>query len=604
MVDSKDHKMNAIHISKMSSTKVSQLPLPTLPPDKKETPWKSIITCGIICVCQAIQFSLYFSSLWPYLQLLDASVTENFFGYVTSAYSIGQIVSAPLVGIWSTKLKSIVLPSQCSLLFVFIGNAIYFTAALHGKKYGALIGRLFVGLGAGNMSMMQSYASMSSVPADRSRAIAIITGGVSLGMCVGPGLQLLFTPLGYPGIYIYKSLYLNMYTAPALTCCVVNLLMPDFANEKGKKKEDRIKVEPYDKLAVFLCHFTRFTQLFTWTNLETIGPAFAMSVFAISRDQTVKWFATSHLILGFLSLFIYLLFIVIKMEKHCDFRKICISGLLGFVLFHVVTYSWPFLPGSLKTYSNEEYNLYLNGTVKTEPVGCPIDRFEWCQTLSPVNIWVFFFMFILTVGGFWSEINISLSTILSQILGPRQQTNQQSLYYSAGAMARLSGPVIISNLYTSFGPRFGWIIQVGLLTFTISMWFIFYKRMVPLVNDQAEKNEVEKIEKLRVQPSMTVHNLSSPNDLSTALAACATTNALPTTEQHKRKRGTVDSEHAKPASHCSLIPVADDRSKHLQMVEELTELLSHFTFLLVVFFRLLKELGHVHKKLLECNRHV
>jgi hypothetical protein len=58
-------------------------------------------------------------------------------------------------------------------------------------------------------------------------------------------------------------------------------------------------------------------------------------------------------------------------------------------------------------------------------------------------MWVFFIMFVLTVGGFWSEINISLGTILSQVLGPRQQANQQSLFYSSGAMARLVGPVFI-----------------------------------------------------------------------------------------------------------------------------------------------------------------
>jgi predicted MFS family arabinose efflux permease len=35
--------------------------------------------------------------------------------------------------------------------------------------------------------MMQSYAATASVQNDRSRAIAIVTGGVSLGLCLGPG---------------------------------------------------------------------------------------------------------------------------------------------------------------------------------------------------------------------------------------------------------------------------------------------------------------------------------------------------------------------------------------------------------------------------------
>lgn len=33
-----------------------------------KTPWKSVIICSILCICTASQFSVYFSSMWPYLQ--------------------------------------------------------------------------------------------------------------------------------------------------------------------------------------------------------------------------------------------------------------------------------------------------------------------------------------------------------------------------------------------------------------------------------------------------------------------------------------------------------------------------------------------------------
>jgi hypothetical protein len=57
----------------MTSIKIDQqqLPLPPLPTKEKQTPWKSILVCGIIGVCQAIQFSLYLASLWPYLHLVS-----------------------------------------------------------------------------------------------------------------------------------------------------------------------------------------------------------------------------------------------------------------------------------------------------------------------------------------------------------------------------------------------------------------------------------------------------------------------------------------------------------------------------------------------------
>lgn len=90
---------------------------------------------------------------------LDPSIDENFFGYVTSAYSVGQIVSAPIVGFWATKTKSILNPSQFSLFFVFIGNAVYFTAPLwsQGRKWVVFVGRLMAGVGAGRVFWKKAF---------------------------------------------------------------------------------------------------------------------------------------------------------------------------------------------------------------------------------------------------------------------------------------------------------------------------------------------------------------------------------------------------------------------------------------------------------------
>jgi len=40
----------------------------------------------------------------------------------------------------------------------------------------------------GNISLLKAYASSASTQRDRSRAIALVTGGVALGMTMGPGL--------------------------------------------------------------------------------------------------------------------------------------------------------------------------------------------------------------------------------------------------------------------------------------------------------------------------------------------------------------------------------------------------------------------------------
>ncbi|KAI6204487.1 hypothetical protein M3Y94_00679800 [Aphelenchoides besseyi] len=309
------------------------------------------------------------------ISALDPSITENFYGFIIAAYSLGQIISAPLVGFWSTKIRAVRLPIQIVLLSVLAGNLVvsstfkwllifqYFFAALlpTGRKYAVLLARFLVGVGG------------------------------------GPALQLIFTPIGPKGLRIHGDLRLNMYTTPALACCFVNLmamcLLQFFFVEKyatnvmDTNSEEKTSSPEYDRVAVSLCHFTRFTQLFTWTNLET-----------------------------------------------CDFRLICVFGLIGFVLFHFVTFSWPFSDGHIQTYSEKDAE---------EPRGCPKDRFDWCINFTPINVWVYFVSFAITLGACWAQINVTLSTILSNVLGQRKQQNQQSIFYAVGSSARLTGPIFI-----------------------------------------------------------------------------------------------------------------------------------------------------------------
>ena len=59
------------------TSKVATIATPS--PDDRQTPWPSIYICGILTLCQAVQFTLYISSLYAYMQLLDTSITETFY---------------------------------------------------------------------------------------------------------------------------------------------------------------------------------------------------------------------------------------------------------------------------------------------------------------------------------------------------------------------------------------------------------------------------------------------------------------------------------------------------------------------------------------------
>ena len=86
-----------------------------------------------------------------------------------------------------------------------------------------------------------------------------------------------------------------------------------------------------------------------------------------------------------------------------------------------------------------------NSTLMTsgEQLGCPKDRFDWCQTLSSMNVYVYYLAFTLVVGAAWPLVNITFYTILANSLNNQSQKHQQSLNFAIGQSARLLSPIFI-----------------------------------------------------------------------------------------------------------------------------------------------------------------
>ncbi|KAI6173267.1 hypothetical protein M3Y98_01063500 [Aphelenchoides besseyi] len=453
--------------------------------DQKTTNWKSIYISSLLAYVTAAQFSLYFSSLWPYLQILDHHVTEKFLGTTVAAYSCGQIIGSPVFGYISNRMKNIRVPLYACLSLSLIGNFLYVCAQLlpHDRKYAILISAI---------GLLRSYVATASTKNDRSRAIAFMTGGFALGMTSGPILQFFFVPLGYPGFRIVNELLVNVYTAPA--CCGIfmntfGILLTRFCfvetyagiinkievQENGELR--KVKIAKYDRVAVGVCYATRFTQMFTYTNLETLGAPLSMTIFAFNKMEVVRYLAITHACLSAIAFCVYMSFVVFNI----NFRRHVIVALFGLIVFHLVSFSWPFLSGHLKTYTNKD----LKNTTH-EPLGCNVDRFSWCDEIKPLNVWVYFVSFAVFIGLCFPNINITVGTLFSNILGPRFQGTQQGIMQMSGSFARLTGPIIISSLYSTYGPRHAWILEIVVLAATIGLWLIFYKRMIPLEVDEEQ----------------------------------------------------------------------------------------------------------------------
>ncbi|KAK5966711.1 MFS domain-containing protein, partial [Trichostrongylus colubriformis] len=177
-----------------------------------------------------VQFSVYFPTLWPFLNQVDPTASQMFFGIIIAAYSIGQGIASPAFGFWMNRSKSVRPPLICGILIMILSNVIFcFVESFrkNERRWVMMVARFCIGLGAGTVSVMRAYASTASTLKDRARAIAFIQASYVIGMTIGPGVPVAFVPLKYPGI-VHGPLHLDMYTAPAwlaTVICIVSLVL-------------------------------------------------------------------------------------------------------------------------------------------------------------------------------------------------------------------------------------------------------------------------------------------------------------------------------------------------------------------------------------------
>lgn len=164
-------------------------------------------------------------------------------------------------------------------------------------------------------------------------------------------------------------------------------------------------------------------------------------------------------------------------------RNSCITALAALILFHLITFSYPFLPNHVALTSE------LNTT--DDAIGCNSERFEWCHGLTSINIWLFYGSYALIVGLSFPLLTLTMNSLFSKIIGPRRQGKQQGLLQVSSGVARMTAPIAASSLYSAFGPRPVWILEILVITLTLSAWAIMYKRMVPLkVPERPEINSI------------------------------------------------------------------------------------------------------------------
>ncbi|KAK0427106.1 hypothetical protein QR680_010064 [Steinernema hermaphroditum] len=353
-----------------------------------KTDWRSLYIASFISFCAAVQYGLYFSSLWPYLKIIDPDITEQFFGVIIAAYSMAACFSSPLFGYWSNRAKRVSVPMKAGIISMFTGNVIYLSCEL--------------------------------LPSHRRYALISMYTASAYGACFMNALS--FVCLQFFFVEKYSGIH----------------------KENAQQTKDERTVPKFDRLAAFICNFTRFTQQFTFTNVEILGAPYAMTVFAFTKYDTVQYGSLAQSGMGIMGVSFFVLFIAFKLNKYVKYRIGNITAFGLMLLFHLATYPWPFLQTKIETYTDNDF---LNTT--EEIVGCNTDHFGWCTTTPRVNPWVYYISFMVFVGVGYPLIDLCLHTVYGRVLGPRRQGTMQGILQVSSAVARIIGPLSISRNMTA-----------------------------------------------------------------------------------------------------------------------------------------------------------
>ncbi|TKR62935.1 hypothetical protein L596_026832 [Steinernema carpocapsae] len=366
------------------------------------------------------------------------------------------------------------------------------------------------------MPLLRAYTTTACNPKDRPRAVSLITGAIATGTTVGPALQLLFTPLSYPGWVIFPNFSVSMYTACAYVSCIMNAIsfftLKFFFDESyaGLHKENAVKpadsdeetvnlvkLPKFDRWAAIICLFTRFAQRLVFTNIEIIGSPYAMTVFGFTNQRTVLIGSVAQTGLGAIAVIIFMSFLIFKLNRYMKYRVCTVTALSLLLSFLVISFPWWFLPGKIQTYTNED-----QANTTEELTGCNVDKLDWCETTTRVNPWLYYISFMVCVGIGYPVFDISINTIYGKILGPRRQGFMQGLLQVSAGLSSIVGPIMIGAMYGPVGPKGIWGFQIVILVVTLILWAIFRNRMVGLkvpeaapkvvadVKEQSEKTDI------------------------------------------------------------------------------------------------------------------
>nr|KAF6481080.1 major facilitator superfamily domain containing 8 [Molossus molossus] len=405
--------------------------------------WRSIRILYLTMFLSSVGFSIVVMSIWPYLQKIDKTADTSFLGWVIASFSLGQMVASPVFGFWS-NYRPRKEPLIVSIFISVAANCLYayvHVPASHNKYY-MLVARGLVGFGAGNVAVVRSYIAGATTLQERTSSMADTSACQALGFILGP----------------------------------------------ANTDEVQVPQGSIDQVAVVTTNVLFFVVLFIFALFETILTPLTMDMYAWTREQAVLY---DGIILAALGVEAVIIFMGVKLlSKKIGERAILLGGLVivwaGFFILLPWGNQYPKIQWE-DLHNNSIPNTTFGEIITTlwrsprenhseEPTGCPVGQ-AWCLYTPVVHLAQFLTSAVL-IGIGYPSCNVMSYTIYSKILGPKPQGVYMGWLTASGSAARILGPVFISQVYTSWGPRWAFSLVCGTVVLTVTLLGVTYRRLV------------------------------------------------------------------------------------------------------------------------------
>ncbi|KAF6306665.1 major facilitator superfamily domain containing 8 [Rhinolophus ferrumequinum] len=405
--------------------------------------WRSIRILYLTMFLSSVGFSIVIMSIWPYLQKIDQTADASFLGWVIASFSLGQMVASPIFGLWS-NYRPRKEPLIVSILISVAANCLYayvHVPASHNKYY-MLVARGLVGFGSGNVAVVRSYIAGATSLQERTNSMANTSACQALGFILGP----------------------------------------------ASADEVQVPQGNVDQVAVVTTNVLFFVVLFIFALFETIVTPLTMDMYAWTREQAVLY---DGIILAALGVEAVIIFMGIKLlSKKIGERAILLGGLIVVWLGFFILLPWGNQFPKIQwedLHNNSIPNTTFGEMIITlwrspradhneEPIGCPAEQ-AWCLYTPMIHLAQFLTSAVL-IGIGYPACNVMSYTLYSKILGPKPQGVYMGWLTASGSAARILGPVFISQVYTSWGPRWAFSLVCGIVVLTITLLGVVYKRLI------------------------------------------------------------------------------------------------------------------------------